>query len=84
MALCKFCAVFGIKPMAKSVYQKKQAKAVGMIVVSGENSLKQTVERVKTAHRDLDSRTFHALRSNKTRILIFGMYYVRTTSSKCT
>ena len=55
-ALCKFCAVSG-KPMAKSVCQKKkkeQAKVVGMIVGSGEDSLKQTVERLKAAHVDLD------------------------------
>ena len=47
--LCKIRAVFGIKPMAKSISQnktKKQDKVVRMIVDSGKDILKQTVSRL--------------------------------------
>ena len=51
----KFCAVFGIKPMNKAVYQKKQNRIIDVMVDSADTILCETVARVVEAYTETDA-----------------------------
>ena len=50
----KFCAVFGLQPMNKNVYLRKQKKISQVLVENAHSILQQSVARVTAAYREMD------------------------------